>query len=218
VGLELPDTGGEGRLTRLLQRTRKLRFPAAEQHTRYAAKIAGATKVNGEHMATRVASYYAPLLVLLTLAHASAPLARAQSTERKTLVEVSTKSGEVVRLELWDVVPSLRGTALLSLTKKPSENLESIVWFAIPIRPYQKQTSKVTEIRVTGEPLAYRYPRSVEDTLFFPITLITSDGNSEKWFWQGKSLSGLAKTKGSTPARVDISIANVSVIRFLGPS
>jgi hypothetical protein len=158
-------------------------------------------------------TFVCSLLVALSLFGSTA----AESQGDGTLIEVLTQSDEVVRFELHDIMPSQKGTALISLTRKPSTELGKIEWQSIPIRGYSPETAKIREVRIVGEPLRYKYPKYVNEFIFFPIVIVTVDGKEESWYWQGETLVGIAnKREGTLDA--SLALSNVKSIRFLGPA
>lgn len=121
-------------------------------------------------------------------------------------VELELRSGRRISLNFREVIPSMRGIALLSLTQEPGADLDSIPWMALSISPkYDPSILQITEMRVVGEPLAISSPKHVHPTLFHPIELVYRDRSVETWYWQGDDIHGMSIHGAlSSPATIPI--------------
>ena len=141
---------------------------------------------------------------------------RADITIQLTMAEITYVDSTTAMMELFDIVPSLTGTANLTLTKTPSDSLDLIVWHSVSIRSYSLEIKQVASIRVVGEPLTYHYQPYADTFYFYPIELVPVSGEPEVWFWQGKHLIGWVIDSGirkSTSIPLD-AIRSISFIHL----
>lgn len=134
---------------------------------------------------------------------------------QSTKFEITTLDSSKFIMELSDVWPSILGTALLSLTKNPSDSLKNTIWDGIHIREYGEEIRQVKRITITGAPLIYQYPEYLNTFYFFPIQLISLDGLPCNWYWQGETLSGYRTSDNNIITQVSVPISSISQMVFI---